>query len=68
VIEHSDVYVMEDIMPVEVVSFDMRKISNDTRDRPHPDRLKPVLGDLHSLTVASSFGILVLPIFVLEDC
>jgi hypothetical protein len=59
---------MEDIRPVEVVGFDMRKIPKDTRDRPRTDGLEPVLGDLYSLTVASSFGILVLPIFLLEDC
>jgi len=58
---------MEDIRPVEVVGFDMWKIPKDTRDRPRTDGLEPVLGDVYSLTVASSFGILVLPIFLLED-
>ena len=66
-IEHSDVYGMEYIRLVEVVGFDMPKIANDTLDRPRTDGLKPDLGDLYSLTVASSFGILVLPIFLLED-
>jgi len=56
VIEQSDVYVMEDIRLVEVVGFDMRKIPNDTRDLPHTDGLEPVLGDLHSLMVASCYG------------
>jgi len=59
---------MEDIRPVEVVGFDMRNIPKDTRDRPRTDGLEPVLGDLYSLMVASSFGILVLLKFLLEDC
>ena len=58
---------MEDIGPVAVIPFDMRKISNDTRDRPRTDGLEPVLSDPYGLTVASGFGILVLPIFLLED-
>jgi len=45
----------------------MRKIPKDTRDRPHADGLEPVVGDRDSLTVVSSFGILLLPIFLLED-
>jgi len=45
----------------------MRKIPKDTRDRPRIDGLEPVLGDLYSLMVGSSFGILVLPVFLLED-
>jgi hypothetical protein len=67
VIEHSDVYVIEDIKPVEVIGFDMRKIPKDTRDWPPTDGLEPVLGDLDSLTVTSSYGILALPIFLLKD-
>ena len=67
-IEHSDVFVMEDIRPVEVVGFDMRTIPNDTRDWPGTEGLEPVLGDLYNLTVASTFAILVLLVFLLEDC
>ena len=52
---------------MEVIGFDMRKIPKDTRDWPHTDRLEPVLGDHYSLTVASSVGILVLSIFLLDD-
>ena len=66
-IEHSTVYVMEDIRAVEVIGFDMRKIPKDTRNRPRTDRFEPVLGNIFSLTVASSFSILVSPIFLLED-
>ena len=58
---------MEDIRPVEVIGFDNRKIPKDTRDRFHNDGLEPILADLYTLPVASSFGILVLPICVLED-
>jgi len=67
VIEHSDVYAMEDIRVVEVVGFNVRKIPKDTFDEPGTDGLDPVVGDLYSLTVVSSFGFLILPIFLLED-
>ena len=66
-IEHSIVYVIEDIRPAEVVGFDMRRITKDTRARPHTDGLEPGLGDLYRLTLTSSFGILVFPIVLLED-
>jgi len=58
---------MEDIRLVEVVGFDKRKIPKATRDRPCTDGLEPVLGDVCSLTVTSSFVILLLPILLLED-
>jgi hypothetical protein len=65
-IELSDVYVMEGIRPVDVVCLDMWKMPKDTRDRPRLGGPKPVLGDLHCLMAASSFGILVPPIILLE--
>jgi hypothetical protein len=55
---------MEDVTRVEIVNFHMWQISNNTQDRPRSDGLEPVLSDLYSLTVASCFGILVLPIFL----
>jgi hypothetical protein len=58
---------MLNIRPVEVVGFDMQKIPKDRQDRPRIDGLEPVLGDLDYLTVASSFCILVLPIFLPKD-
>jgi hypothetical protein len=58
---------MEDIRPVEVIGFNMRKIANHSHDWPRTDGLEPVLSDLYSLTVACSFGMLVLPIFLLDD-
>ena len=67
-IEYANVYVMEDFRPVEIIGFDKRKIPKDTRDRPRTDGLEPAICDLDSLTVASSFGILVLPTFLLEGC
>ena len=66
-IEHTDVYVMRNMRPVEVVGFYLLKIPTNTRDR-HPSHvLEPVLGDVHILPVASSLRILVLPVFLLED-
>jgi len=62
------VYVMQHIRLVEVVGFDMRKIPKDTPDWPRTDGLEPVLDDHYSRTVTSSFGILVLPMVLLEDC
>jgi len=41
-----------------VIRSDIWKILNDTGDRSRTDGLEPVLGDLYSLMVASSFGIL----------
>jgi len=58
---------MKHVRPVEVLGFHMRKILKDSFNRPSADGLEPVLGDLHSWIVASSFGILVLPMFPLED-
>jgi len=68
VIKYSDVYVTEHMRPVEVIGFDMRKIPKNTENWPRTDGLEPILSDHYSLTVASSFGILVLLIFLLEDC
>jgi len=67
VIELSDVYVMEGIRPVEVVGFDMWKIPNDSWDQRRTDGFEPVLKDLHSLTLAGNFGILVIRIFLSEE-
>jgi hypothetical protein len=68
VIEHFNVYGKEDIRPVEVVGFDMQKIPNDNGNRPRTGRFEPVLGDLYSLMVAMSFGIVQLVIFLQKDC
>lgn len=43
VIEHSDVYGMEVIRPVQVVHFEMQLMPNDTRDRPRTDGLEPII-------------------------
>jgi len=67
VIEYYDVDVMQDIAQLEVVGFHMRNIPEETQDRPRSDGLKPVLGDLYSLTVALSFGLMVHPILFLGD-
>ena len=55
-------------MPLEVVSFDMGKIPIDTRDQSCTDRIEIDLGDQYSLMVYSSYGILVLPICLHDDC
>jgi len=57
---------MEDVKPVEVFGFEMRKISQDTWDRPCTDELE-LVGDLYSFTVVSNVGIQVFLTFLLED-
>jgi len=53
---------------VEVVSFDVQKSLNNSWDHLCTDRLEPVLGDHYSLIISSSFGDVVLPTILLEDC
>lgn len=45
-VENPNLYVVENIWPVEVVGLDMRKIPKDTWDGSRTDGLKSVLGDL----------------------
>jgi len=65
-IAQSNVYIMMYTRPVEDVGFYIWEIGNDTRDWPCPDGPEPLLCDHYRLMVASSFGILVLSIFLLE--
>ena len=51
---------------MEVLGFEMRKISQDTWDRPCTDELE-LVGDLYSFTVVSNVGIQVFLTFLLED-
>jgi hypothetical protein len=67
VIKHSSVSAMERIRPVEVIGFNMQKISKYTWDRTRNEGLKQVLRDHYSWIVAGGLIILVLPIFLLED-
>jgi hypothetical protein len=60
VIKHANVDVMEDMLPVEVIRFNMRKIPNNTLNGPCSGGIKPIFDSLHSLAIISFSGVLVL--------
>jgi hypothetical protein len=67
-IEHSNVDVIEDMWPVVIIYFNMRKIPKDTQDRPCTSGTEPIFDSLQSRADIGSLGILVLAVFRLEYC
>ena len=67
-ITHSNVYIMHDIGPVEIIVFAMQNISTDRWGCFQTDVYNPCFSELYHMTVDGCLGIQGLNIFLLDDC